>query len=153
MFRKKPIREKLTISTAALPDIVFMLLFFFMVTTVMREDNLKVKIVMPSASALDKLDNQALTATIFVGQPIRTEILGDVARIQVDDHFIKLDQVGPYILAKRDALAPQMRSKFKTVIKADENTKMKVITAIKEELKTVNVLNIHYACLQDLPKV
>ncbi|MBL4754240.1 MAG: biopolymer transporter ExbD [Flavobacteriales bacterium] len=153
MFRKKLPREKLTISTAALPDIVFMLLFFFMVTTVMREDTLKVQVALPAAPVLETLNNQALTATIFVGQPIRTEVLGAQERLQVDDHFIKIGQVGAYVLAKREALSPQMRSKFKTVIKADKGTKMKLITAIKEALKTVNVLNIHYACTQDIPKV
>jgi len=149
MFRKKPIREKLNISTAALPDIVFMLLFFFMVTTVLREDTLKVEVEIPAAFKVDILKDQSLTATIYVGTPVASGIQGDEERIQIDDQIVNLNQVGQHILAKRQKLHPRLRSKFKTIIKADKNMKMRLITLIKEELKLVNVRNIHYACLQD----
>ena len=153
MFRKKAIREKLTISTAALPDIVFMLLFFFMVTTVLREDTLKVTVEIPGAPKVEKLMNKSLTATIFVGVPVNPGQYGDVERIQIDDKIVRLKDVGHYILTKRQALPPRLRWKFTTVIKADKDVKMRLITLIKKELRAVNILKIHYACQQELPQV
>ena len=62
------------ISTASLPDIVFMLLFFFMVTTVMREVTLKVKISPPEATEIKKLEKKSLVSYIYLGPPIKSLI-------------------------------------------------------------------------------
>ena len=59
-FRKDGKKSMPAISTASLPDIVFMLLFFFMVTTVMRPTELKVKIKTPEASEVTKLKKKSL---------------------------------------------------------------------------------------------
>ena len=57
------------ISTASLPDIVFMLLFFFMVTTVMRETELKIKKPqLPKATEIKKLERKSLVSYIYVGK-------------------------------------------------------------------------------------
>lgn len=77
------------LSTASLPDIVFMLLFFFMVSTTMREQELKVKVKLPAATEVAKLEKKSLTSFIFIGQPTREyqALFGTDARIQLNDSF------------------------------------------------------------------
>ena len=64
------------ISTASLPDIVFMLLFFFMVSTTMKEVELKVIVKTPDASEIKKLEKKSLTSYINVGEPQRAFAVG-----------------------------------------------------------------------------
>lgn len=145
-FRRNPPRTTETINSSALPDIVFMLLFFFMVTTVMREDTPLVDIQPPMAKEVQKIERKDLMASIFVG-PLRNEPNGPVS-IQIDDQLVGLDQVGPVIAAKRDALPEYEQKRFVTVIKADADAEMGLITQIKQELRKVQALKIQYSTLE-----
>ena len=69
-FRSKDNKGTPAISTAALPDIVFMLLFFFMVTTVMRETTLFVEVMIPKATEIKKMEKKSLVSYIYVGPPV-----------------------------------------------------------------------------------
>ena len=55
-FKKKKGGDLPAVNTASLPDIVFMLLFFFMVATVMRENTLKIENKLPNADQVEKLE-------------------------------------------------------------------------------------------------
>jgi biopolymer transport protein ExbD len=69
-FRKKGGRKMAALSTASLPDIVFMLLFFFMSVTSMKETDYKVKIKLPQATEVKKLEKKSLVSYIYVGTPL-----------------------------------------------------------------------------------
>ena len=69
-FKKDSSKDTPGISTASLPDIVFMLLFFFMVTTVMRETTIMVKQSMPEATEIKKLEKKSLVSYIYIGSPV-----------------------------------------------------------------------------------
>lgn len=129
-------------STASLPDIVFMLLFFFMVTTVMQDEQPKVSVQKPAAKEIDKIEHRDLTASIFVGKNEHHATL-----IQMDDRFVSLQEIGQLVAEKRAALPEPLQPKFITVIKADKRTHMGVITDIKQELRKVNALKIQYAAV------
>ena len=70
-FRKKGKKEVPAISTSSLPDIIFMLLFFFMVATVMREVTLIVQMTPPKATEIQKLEDKSLVSYIYIGQPVK----------------------------------------------------------------------------------
>jgi len=91
-FRKKGGKDTPGISTASLPDIIFMLLFFFMVTTVMRETELLVKVASPSAKEVQKLEKKSLVSFIYVGEPVQSK-LGTNTRIQLNDAFGSVDAI------------------------------------------------------------
>ena len=135
------------ISTASLPDIVFMLLFFFMVSTSMREVELKVKVSVPSATEVTKLENKSLVSFIYVGVPLKIyeEILGTQPRIQVNDRFVKLNEIKAWVDARIESIDERDRRKMTVSIKSDKETKMGIITDIKEELKKANALKINYS--------
>ncbi len=146
-FRKKKDQGTPGISTASLPDIVFMLLFFFMVATVMRDTDKLVQVNLPYASQVQKLEKKQLISNIFVGVPMKRYQgkYGKEPRIQLNDKFGSVNDIQPFILAERNARREELRPLMITSIKADKDVSMGIITDIKEKLREVNALKVNYA--------
>lgn len=125
------------ISTASLPDIVFMLLFFFMVSTVMRETELKVKNKLPKATEVKKLEKKSLVAYIYVGKPTKSfqSVYGTEPRIQLNDRFSEMTDITSYVESEREARDEVDRLKITWALKADKDTKMGIVTDLKQELR------------------
>ena len=136
------------ISTASLPDIVFILLFFFMVTTVMREVDLKVEVNRPDASEIKKLKNKALVNYIYIGAPLEADKYGTEPRIQLNDDFATVKDIVTYIEERRSQVDEQLIPKLTTSLKVDKETKMGVISDVKQELRKAQALKISYACME-----
>ena len=146
-FRKNGKKGMPAISTASLPDIVFMLLFFFMVTTVMRETTLFVNVVTPKASEIKKLQKKSLVSYIYIGPPIKRmqNSYGTAARIQLNDSFASVDEIQEFIASEQEARDEKEIPYMTTSIKADESVKMGIITDVKQELRKANALKINYS--------
>lgn len=134
------------ISTASLPDIVFMLLFFFMVSTSMRETELKIKVSVPTASQGTKLERKSLASNIYVGIPLGKyqSLFGTEPRIQLNDAFASVRDIPAYIASEREARSESERPLMTTVLKIDQDVKMGIVTDIKQELRKANALKISY---------
>ena len=146
-FRKSGGKELPPISTASLPDIVFMLLFFFMVSTTMREVTVKVKQSLPQATELSKLEKKSLVSFIYVGEPkpAFAVTMGVAPRIQLDDQFATVDDIQNFIIKEREARAEEEIPSMVTSLKIDENTKMLIVSDIKQELRKAAALHINYS--------
>jgi len=146
-FRKNGKKGMPAISTASLPDIVFMLLFFFMVTTVMRETTLFVSIITPKATEIKKLQKKSLVSYIYIGPPIKRmqSSYGTAARIQLNDAFASVDEIQEFIASEQEARDEKEIPYMTTSIKADETVKMGIITDVKQELRKANSLKINYS--------
>ncbi len=146
-FRKDSKKDTPGISTASLPDIVFMLLFFFMVTTVMRETTVMVQQSLPQATEIQKLEKKSLVSYIYIGSPVERMqgTYGTKARIQLNDAFATVDDIPQYITAERTARDEKEVPFMTTSIKADQNTKMGIVTDVKQELRKANALKINYS--------
>jgi len=132
------------ISTASLPDIMFILLCFFMVSTTMRETTLIVKIRLPNASEVQKLERKNLVSFIYVGQPIKGSY-GTESRIQLNDQFATIDDIQGFIATEREARDEADRRFMTTSIKADRDTRMGIVTDIKQELRKGGAFKINYS--------
>ena len=146
-FSKNGKKGMPAISTASLPDIVFMLLFFFMVTTVMRETTLFVNVVTPQATEIKKLEKKSLVSYIYIGPPIKRmqASFGTAARIQLNDSFASVDEIQEFIASEQEARDEKEIPYMTTSIKADESVKMGIITDVKQELRKANSLKINYS--------
>ena len=146
-FRKDSKKDTPGISTASLPDIVFMLLFFFMVTTVMRETTIMVQQSLPQATEIQKLEKKSLVSFIYIGSPVERmqATYGTKARIQLNDAFATVDDIAQYITSERTARDEKEVPFMTTSIKADQNTKMGIVTDVKQELRKANALKINYS--------
>lgn len=149
-FRKEKASNTPQISTASLPDIVFMLLFFFMVTTVMRETSLKVRNERPKATEIQKLEKKSLVSYIYIGPPITqlVPVYGTEPRIQLNDVFARTGDVPEFVELERKKLSEAEIPYMTFSLKVDKETRMGIVTDVKQELRKMNALKINYSTLQ-----
>ncbi len=151
MIRKKGGKSLPKISTASLPDIVFMLLFFFMVVTVMRDTEQMVSIAYPEATELQKLEKKSLVSYINVGPPTTTwsTKYGTAPRVQLNDRIANnMNEIKTFIVNERSKLKEALQPKMTTSLKVDRDTKMGIISEIKTELRKASALKINYSARQ-----
>ncbi len=146
-FKKSEKKEVPAMSQGSLSDIVFMLLFFFMVTTQMRETENKVQVKTPSASEVVKLERKDLNSYINVGQPIKSlqAQYGTEARIQLNDSFKTTDDIRDFIAAERESKSEGDRQFMTVSIRADQDVRMGIVTDVKQELRRCSALKIMYS--------
>jgi biopolymer transport protein ExbD len=147
VFKSKASGRSPGISTASLPDIVFMLLFFFMVATKMKEVTLKVELRKPGITQATKLEDRTLVSNIYIGKPLEKYAAerGKEPVLQLDDAFAKVSDVGPFILQDMEKTPEALRPKRTTSLKVDKEVKMGIVSDVKEALRDVNALKINYA--------
>ena len=134
-------------NTSSLPDLIFTILFFFMMVTTMREVTQKVKFDKPVGTQLEKLDRKSCTSFIYIGHP--TDALrgqfGSAYRIQLNDKYAEAPEVYDYVMADRAEL-PESDKPFYTIsIKADHHTPMGIITDVKQVLRRAYALKMVYS--------
>lgn len=145
-FNKKKDTGLPAVNTASLPDIVFMLLFFFMTVTVMKDNTLKVENTLPNASEIKKLEKKDRVIYLYVGKPTREfqKMFGTEPKIQLNDKFASVSEVGSYILAERAKKPQELQNVLTTALKVDKDANMGLISDIKLELRKVNALKVNY---------
>ena len=146
-FRKEGGKNLPKISTSSLPDIIFMLLFFFMVATVMREVTLVVKVTAPEATEVQKLEDKSLVSYIYIGKPVKRMAakMGTDDRIQLNDAFSEVHEIREYVSLTREQLPDYNKSRQIISLKVDEGAKMGIVTDVKQELRKANALKINYS--------
>ena len=135
-FKKKQAGTKQAIPTASLPDIIFMLLIFFMVTTVLREFDIKVQFSLPEAQSIEKIDNKRIVSYVWVGRD---------GRIQIDDNIVLLPEIQSIAAKKRQDIPQVIMS-----LRIDKGSKMGIVTDIQQQLRQGDALRINYSTLQEL---
>lgn len=145
---KKKANTKQEIPTSALPDIIFMLLFFFMVTTVLREVTINVKQRIPEATQLRKLERKSLVSYLYVGEPKKVDQWGSEPRIQANDVFIEPKDVILWVNQEKDKLDENERDLITIAMKVDEEAKRGLISDVELQLRKANARKLLYTTLQ-----
>jgi len=143
-FKKNKKRESGAISTASLPDIVFMLLFFFMVATVLRTEEEMVRVIRPEASEIYKIEKKHLIRYVNIGPP-QDKRYGTEPVIQLNDQFADVVQIREWVENERLTLAEAEQTKMWVSMKVDQETKMGVVTDVKQELRKASALKVLYS--------
>jgi len=146
-FEKKRGKQSPGISTSSLPDIIFMLLFFFMTVTVMRTGEIKVKIVTPNATELTKLEQKSLVSFIYVGRPQQQyqAEMGSAPRMQLGDKFSELSDIRFFLEKHKMKLPENQQAKVITSMKIDKDITMGIVSDIKDELRKAGQLKVNYS--------
>ncbi len=149
-FRKDGKRAVAALSTASLPDIVFMLLFFFMSVTSMKETDYKVKIKLPTATEVKKLEKKSLVSYLYVGAPlsIYQAKYGTEPTLQLNDKISTIYDVADYVESERQQHDEAEVPLLTYSLKVDSDAKMGIVTDIKQELRKVQALKINYSTLK-----
>lgn len=150
MFKRKP-REIPALNTASLPDLIFTVLFFFMIVTHMRKEEVKVHYEVPQGTELQKLTKKSTVSYIYIGRPTKDQqpVAGTATRIQLNDKLATPNDIGAYIASERARMSPEDRKRMTVSIKADKDTRMGIITDVKQALRRSNALNINYSATEE----
>jgi biopolymer transport protein ExbD len=146
-FERKDKKRLSAISTASLPDVVFMLLFFFMTVTTLRETEQLVVVNLPEASQAAKVGRKDLTSYIYIGTPVLgyRQRMGTNARIQLNDAFREVSDIRNFIAAERETLKEDDRQFMTTSLKVDVGVRMGIVSDVKQELRRTNALTVSYS--------
>ena len=144
-FKKKAAKAKQEIPTASLPDIIFMLLIFFMVTTVLREVTIQVQTKLPNAESVQKIDQKRLVSYIYAG-PLKTGPDAGTVAVQIDDALVDIPNVRLIMYRK---LTEQPR--LIVSLRVDEASEMGLVTDIQQELREAGTYRLNYSTKRQLP--
>ena len=143
-FKKETSKELPQMASTSLSDIVFMLLFFFMVTTSMRKATVMVEQKMPIVTETKLLENRSLVSYINIGKPLNERMYGNRTRIQLNDSFADVADIEAFISSEREMRDEWERNKMTTALKIDENVLMGLVSDVKQALRKCEALKIMY---------
>lgn len=156
LFRRRK-REVPGLNTSSLPDLIFSVLFFFMIVTHMRQVTLKVKFQVPQGKELTRLTKKSAVSYIYIGKPVagnrpyQKGLLQDGGElIQLNDKFATPAEIVDYIRAEKKRMSPEDVQQMTVSIKADKTTKMGVVTDVKQALRQAKALRINYSASEKL---
>lgn len=132
-FEKRRANTKQEIPTTSMPDIVFMLLMFFMCVTTMREVDVLVNFKLPEAKAIEKIESKRLVSYIWVGKD---------KKMQINDSLVKLEEVQNIMYEKKQSLPEIIVS-----LRVDQGTDMGLVTDIQQALRKAYCLRINYSAM------
>ena len=145
VMAKKGKREVPAMSTSSLPDIVFMLLFFFMAATTMREVDPLVKVQMPQANEITELDKKDLV-NIWMGKPMNAKAGEDALKIQLNDKTQEVEDIRNFISATTATKGVSPKD-IVVNLRVDKEATVGKLTAVKQELRKADALSISYAAM------
>ncbi len=125
-------------------DIIFMFLFFFMVITTIRETTLFIRVRVPQATEVQKLEKKSLVSFIYIGVPLQGKY-GTSSRIQLNDQFATVDDIQEFITQEREARDEADRRLLTTSMKIDKETRMGIVSDVKQELRKIGAFKINYS--------
>lgn len=138
------------LNTASLPDLIFTVLFFFMIVTHMRKVTLKVKYRVPAGTELTRLTKKSAVTYLYIGRPVDRmgKQVGTETRIQVNDKYADLPAVTDYMATERNNMEPEDAKNMTVSIKADRHVKMGMITDVKQALRRAGALKVNYSAVE-----
>ncbi|MFO7934352.1 MAG: biopolymer transporter ExbD [Bacteroidales bacterium] len=155
-FKSKKGKGQQRINTASLPDIVFMLLFFFMVSTTMRETEVQVRVKVPEATEVKKLEKKSLVSYIYIGRPVShlVKMYGTEPVIQLNDKLINeegipYESVQDFVLFEREKLPEVDKNRMTMSLRIDEDIPMGKVDDVKQALRRAKALIINYSARKE----
>lgn len=142
-IRRKKHRSVPGLNMASMPDLIFTVLFFFMIVTHMRNETVKVKLQVPQGTEVTKSSNKFSTINIYIGR----NHYGDT-QIQVNDRMCSLEQVGALVQNFKANLSEESQENLIINLRADRNTDMGIVNDLKKELRNVGALTIRYSATE-----
>lgn len=148
-FRRRTSHDVPGLNLASMPDLIFTVLFFFMIVTHMRQTELKVRYVVPQGTELEKTGHKGSVVYLYIGHPVDEQgrVVSDETRIQVNDHIVSVYEIPGAIAEARDRMSSEDRMRLTVNIHADRDTEMGVISDVKQALRQAGALRINYSAL------
>ena len=162
-FNNKGKAEMPELNTSSLPDLIFSILFFFMIVTSMREEELKVEFKAPTGTELSKIERKTAAINLYIGAPNENNRqYGTNPMVQINDKFIEVYEVGKHVAEEHNTMKGDDKANMRVVLKVDAgegtegrrrpSTQMGVVSDVKEELREIGALSIMYSAEYDVKR-
>lgn len=153
-FKRQRQRTVPALNVASLPDLIFTVLFFFMIVTHMRDVDPKVQYNVPEGTELTKEVNKSGLVYLFIGKPVDAQgrVIADETRIQMGNRYVTVDEIGAEIEKERNRMSEDDRQRLTVSIRADRDTEMGLINDVKQALRKAGALNINYSAAKEMRK-
>ncbi|NBB76570.1 MAG: biopolymer transporter ExbD [Bacteroidetes bacterium] len=145
-FQKKQAKTSQSVPTSAMPDVVFMLLIFFMVTTVLREVELQVQIDYAEAENIEKIEQKRLVSYVYIGPERMSGNQVGETRVQIDDALV--DDMPAIRNIMYDKLVEQPR--LIVSLRVDADSEFGIVTDVQQELRHAGTLRINYSTRREV---
>lgn len=142
-IRRKDAHRVPGLNTAALPDLIFTVLFFFMLVTHMRDVEQKVRYDVPQGTELEKLTHKSAVSYIYIGKQMGTT--DTLMHIQLNDKIADVEEVKQYVESERSRMSSEDQGRMTVSIKADRQTPLGIVSDVKRELQKAGALKINYS--------
>lgn len=147
-YFKRRSHEVPELNTSSLPDLIFTVLFFFMIVTHMREVNLKVKYEVPQGTEVQKQEHKGAAVYIYIGHlnaPQKKAEDKEKYYIQLNNRLASVDEIKTFIDKERSQMNSEDQARMTVSIKADKDVPMGIIADVKKELQRCSALKINYS--------
>lgn len=146
-FYRRHGHEIPALNTASLPDLIFTILFFFMLVVHMRKVTVKVKYQVPAGTELTRLVNKSAVSYIYIGKPMNGwgQVEKDRLQVQMNDKLTSIPEIKQYLIRSREEMSSEDRQAMTVSIKADQQTDMGTIIDLKQTLREANALKVNYS--------
>lgn len=168
--RNRRLREVPMLNTASLPDLIFTVLFFFMIVTHMRTTTSKVQYALPQGTELKRLVKKSAVTYIYIGRamPETTRETSTVAspntssassmdvsayKVQLNNRVGTIGEVASFVANEKKRMNPDDQVKMTVSIKADRSTPMYVINAVKRAVRAGGATRINYSAERESDKL
>ncbi len=144
---RQPNREVPGLNLASLPDLIFTVLFFFMIVTHMRDVTPQVRYEVPQGTEIGNDVRKSGVIYLMIGKPIDAQGIPTSAetRIQLNNRVVSVDEIVSAIHEAREEMSEDERQHLTVSIRADRDTEMGVINDVKQALRQAGALNINYS--------
>jgi biopolymer transport protein ExbD len=133
------------LNLASMPDLIFTVLFFFMIVTHMRHDDVKVRYQVPAGTQVQKLQQKSALINVYIGPVLSADAKSSEWKIQMNGQLTDIDHLPQLIEAERKKLSGENAERLTVSLKADRHTPMGIIADVKEALQKSFALRINYS--------
>jgi biopolymer transport protein ExbD len=139
-----------SLNVASMPDLIFTVLFFFMIVTHMRNDEVQVRLQVPEGNEVRKLANKSSVVNIYIGRQVikETGSQGEDWLVQLNGDLVKPEELPSRIEQIRATMSPELAEHLTVSLRADRHTPMGIIQDVKQALQQSYALRINYSATE-----
>ena len=150
MFHGRRRHSVPTLNVASMPDLIFTVLFFFMIVTHMRSDEVKVRLEVPAGSEVKKLAGHPAIVNIYIGRQGDKETgrQDNTWLVQLNGDIVSPSEIPARINAIRSKLSPENAERLTVSFRADRHAPMGLVSDVKRALQKAYALKINYSATE-----
>ena len=143
-----------SLNVASMPDLIFTVLFFFMIVTHMRSDEVKVRLEVPAGHEVKKLAGHPAVVNIYIGRSQRSEVRGERIPkeqewlVQLNGDIVSPAEIPARIGDIRSKLSAENAERLTVSLRADRHAPMGLVSDVKQALQKSYALKINYSATE-----